>query len=85
LEILMADSPVAVATLKVLSSTLGLALDPAAPISRETVAAWDSIKHVDLIFALEDEFGVQFSEAEMAELTDYRQIVASVERKLGGQ
>lgn len=34
--------------------------------SRETLAAWDSLKHMNLILALEDEFGVEFSDQEIA-------------------
>lgn len=40
-------------------------------ISRESMPVWDSLKHVDLIFAVEDEFGVTFSEEEMAELKTF--------------
>ena len=34
--------------------------------SRETLAAWDSLKHMNLILALEDEFGVEFNDQEIA-------------------
>ena len=34
--------------------------------SRETLAAWDSLKHMNLILALEDEFGVEFNDREIA-------------------
>ena len=50
-------------------------------VSRETVDLWDSIKHVEIIFALEDEFAVEFSEEEMAELSTLAAIVQAIEAK----
>ena len=50
-------------------------------VSRETVDLWDSIKHVEIIFALEDEFAVEFSEEEMAELSTLAAIVQAFEAK----
>jgi acyl carrier protein len=35
---------------------------------RADVPAWDSLKHIELVFAIEDELEVQFSEAELATL-----------------
>jgi acyl carrier protein len=35
-------------------------------VSRQTLAAWDSLKHMNLILALEDEFGVEFNDQEIA-------------------
>ena len=37
--------------------------------SPKTIAAWDSVAHLELIFALEAEFGVQFSADEIATLS----------------
>ncbi len=36
--------------------------------SPKTIAGWDSVAHLELIFALEAEFGVQFSADEIATL-----------------
>lgn len=36
--------------------------------SRESVEAWDSLKHMHLMLSLEEEFGVEFSDAELAGL-----------------
>lgn len=33
--------------------------------SRQNTAAWDSLKHMEIIFAVEDELGIEFSEEEM--------------------
>jgi acyl carrier protein len=36
--------------------------------SYETIADWDSVNHINLILALEAEFGVEFDPGEIAEL-----------------
>jgi acyl carrier protein len=38
--------------------------------SRATEPGWDSLKHVELVFLIEDHFGMRFSEQEIAELED---------------
>jgi acyl carrier protein len=40
--------------------------DISADVSRKTLPVWDSLKHMNLILALEDEFGVEFSDQEIA-------------------
>ena len=42
---------------------------------RADVPAWDSLKHIELVFAIEDELEVQFSEAELATLDSVQAIV----------
>ena len=37
--------------------------------SRETVDAWDSLKHMHLVLALEDEFGIEFDDAQVSDLS----------------
>ncbi|MDA5192510.1 acyl carrier protein [Govanella unica] len=48
-------------------------------ISRETEEGWDSLKHVELIFALEDAFEVSFDENDMTQMTSIDAIVACIE------
>ena len=40
-------------------------------ISMDNVESWDSIKHMDLILAIEEEFGVSVPDEEAADLTSY--------------
>jgi acyl carrier protein len=40
--------------------------DISADVSRKTLLVWDSLKHMNLILALEDEFGVEFNDQEIA-------------------
>lgn len=51
------------------------------PLSRATEPKWNSLKHVELIFALEDAFGIRFSETEMAGLDSLSSIVEAIERR----
>lgn len=47
--------------------------------SRETLSAWDSLKHIELIFAVEDELNIQFPEEVLHELNSVDQIIAAAE------
>ncbi|GAB4081369.1 acyl carrier protein [Modestobacter muralis] len=56
----------------VMSSVLRV---PAADIgpdsSMDTVTGWDSLRHLTLVLALEDEFGVQIPDEEAGSITSY--------------
>jgi acyl carrier protein len=43
--------------------------------SPETIDAWDSVAHLNLVLSLEQEFAVTFDLDEVAELTSVRAIV----------
>ena len=45
---------------------------------------WNSLKHIEIVFQVEEEFDVQFEEPDIAELFDVKSIVAAVERVSGG-
>ncbi|MFC1525477.1 acyl carrier protein [Candidatus Latescibacterota bacterium] len=51
--------------------------------SPETVSEWDSLRHMNLILGLEEEFGVTFSDTEMLELVDIQSIVDVTSQKCG--
>ncbi|MCX7672529.1 MAG: acyl carrier protein [Thiobacillaceae bacterium] len=44
---------------------------------RQEVPQWDSLRHVELMFALEDAFGVEFTAEELA-LLDSGEAIAAV-------
>jgi acyl carrier protein len=50
------------------------------PVEREGHPEWDSLKHVEVVFALEDELGVRFDAEELGRLASVRSIVEAVER-----
>lgn len=39
--------------------------------SADTIPGWDSLKHINLILALEQEFGVSFPDEDVANLSSY--------------
>ncbi len=48
--------------------------------SRSSEPAWDSLKHIELMFLLEDHFGLRFSEQEMSTMQDAAGIARILER-----
>jgi acyl carrier protein len=71
---------------KAVCEVLGVAFEQGRPVDpgfcRDEHAAWDSLKHVEVIFALEDRFGVRFSEAEMAQMDSVGKITERVSELL---
>jgi acyl carrier protein len=49
--------------------------------SPDNIETWDSIQHLNLVMALEQEFGVQFSPEEIEQLLSAELIAALVEEK----
>lgn len=49
--------------------------------SSDTIEKWDSMRHMSLVLALEEEFSVQFEDTEIPNLLSYRQIVEAIARK----
>ncbi len=49
--------------------------------SPDNVETWDSIHHLNMVLALEQEFGVQFTPEEIEQLLSVELIVALVEEK----
>jgi len=39
--------------------------------SMDTIEGWDSLKHMNLVIALEDEFGVSIPDEDAADITSY--------------
>ncbi|HWU27298.1 MAG TPA: acyl carrier protein [Rhizomicrobium sp.] len=63
-----------------------LELDPASlgpDAARDTLEAWDSIKHMYIILALEEEFGVEFADVEIEELATLPALMQAVSAKTG--
>jgi len=62
--------------LKVISTVLREPVGPDA--SRSGLAKWDSLKHVEIMFALEDAFDMVFSEEDLSGLDSVANIVDRV-------
>jgi acyl carrier protein len=50
--------------------------------STDTVEQWDSVRHMNLVIALEDAFGITIPDDEVASMTSYPIVKAIVEEQL---
>ena len=50
--------------------------------SPDNIENWDSLRHMILIGALEDEFDIQFSDDEMTELLNFKLIKFTISEKI---
>jgi acyl carrier protein len=64
--------------LTILTTILKHPLEGTAEVTRENTATWDSLKHIEIMFALEDELGAEFSEEELVSLNSVTKIVDTV-------
>ena len=60
-----------------ISTVIKRPLHEGAAATREAVPEWDSLKHIEIMFALEDAFGTEFSEEELAALDSVAKITAA--------
>lgn len=63
--------------LSVLSAVLKCEVDDQG--SRENLAQWDSLKQIEVIFAIEDELNLQFPEEMLPDLNSVERIVSAAE------
>ena len=65
-----------------LSALLGVPASELGPhSSRQTVQQWDSLKHMHLMLALEEAFGVEFDDLELAQLDNAQALLAALAQK----
>jgi acyl carrier protein len=50
--------------------------------SPDTIDNWDSLKHMILVVALEEEFDIQFEEVEITEMMNYKLICNMIKGKI---
>lgn len=65
---------------QVVGAALGRPVPPGEALSRSSDPRWDSLKHVEILFAVEDAFDVRFSEEEMSALESLDALVDAIER-----
>ena len=58
-----------------LSLVLGMTIPDGVDIRREREPRWDSLKHIEVVFALENALNIRFSEEQIPDLRDVRSIV----------
>lgn len=78
----MADTNLRAAIAGVLAQVLELPEAACADLARSEQPKWDSLRHLELVFALEDTFGVRFSAEEIAGLTSVASIAEVVRGRL---
>jgi len=67
----------------VFADVLGVPLDRIAPeLAPDDVERWDSLGHVALVTAVEQEFSIQFEVDEIIEFTTFHAFLAAIERRL---
>jgi acyl carrier protein len=50
--------------------------------SPHTIASWDSLKHLDMVLALEKEFGIRFNDEEIPTMISYKMVLITVQAYL---
>ena len=69
---------------QVLSSILNVDRRSLTPqSSRDSLEEWDSMKHMYVVLALEEEFSVEFSDDEIANLVSVSDLMQAMTRKTG--
>ena len=51
--------------------------------SRDEIESWDSLKHMNLVIALEEEFDCEFTDSEAVELLNYQLILVTIKEYVG--
>jgi acyl carrier protein len=66
---------------EILETALGVALKPPDDPSRHQTERWDSLMHLEIVFMLEEQFGVRFSAEEIVALDSLSGIVSVLRDK----
>jgi acyl carrier protein len=74
----MKQSDIEAGLLEIFSAVLGHSVK--SDVKRAEEPGWDSLKHMQIIFAVEEKFGVQFTEAEIPQLDSINSFVSHLER-----
>lgn len=67
----------------VLATAFNRPVGPGDELRRPDEAGWDSVKHIDILFMLEEELGITFDEAEIPALDSVGAIVDRASAHLG--
>jgi acyl carrier protein len=70
---------------QVMATVLGVPPEAIGPdASQDTLKSWDSLKHMNLVLALEQTFGVEIPDEDAAEITSYALIKVVLQELTGG-
>ena len=79
----MPHEPVDQAVREIFAAVVQREVAPGADVAREEEPAWDSLKHMEMMFAIEERCGVQFTQEELGGLDRISAIVERVKSHLG--
>lgn len=66
----------------IFADTLEISSDEVTPeLSADSVEAWDSFRHLQLILSIEEEYGVQFDPQKIPELITVAKVQEALEQK----
>ena len=67
---------------KVVESVLSISdFSDESKISSDQILSWDSLRHIQLIFSLEEEFDIEFNDLEINEMIDLKSINKLIKSK----
>ncbi len=72
-------------TRRIVGQNLGIVIQDGENPSRQTMLNWDSLKHVEILFSLEDHFEIRFDGEELASLDSVDKLVRAVEQRRAAQ
>jgi acyl carrier protein len=50
--------------------------------SQMNLSEWDSVRHMNVVLALENDFGIEFADSELMNLTSLPLMVAAIEKHI---
>jgi acyl carrier protein len=65
---------------EIFCETLEIDADEAETASTETVETWDSLHHMNLVAALEDEFSIELEPDEVMDMTSYKAVLETLKK-----
>lgn len=69
---------------EIVARVLGISLSEAQLARRGISEEWDSLNNIEILFQIEEAFGLHFSEDDFAEMSDVNTIASAVLRVRGG-
>jgi len=68
---------------EIISITLEISLKSiSVKSSTQTIHKWDSLKHMNIIVALEEEFNIEFSDKQIVEMPSVKIIISNIKQLL---
>jgi acyl carrier protein len=79
----MGDPSVHESVRQIFEDILNIRIEPDSELLRHSCDQWDSLSHMELMFAIEGEFGIQFSDEALRSLSSLADVVEQVRTQSG--